>query len=150
MKYCSRCGTEIADDARFCHNCGAECMDRYASASAVQGQVSSPVSGIRTAAKVFMVLEIALRIMAAFGALICILAAPELLAFDAIEKSDLILYAVIYGIGPIITLAWCVPMTRSYFDKVKKGESVSFEFKMCTLLFVSLIAGILMFCDNNK
>ncbi|MBR3700097.1 MAG: zinc ribbon domain-containing protein [Bacteroidales bacterium] len=22
MKYCANCGTQLADDARFCHNCG--------------------------------------------------------------------------------------------------------------------------------
>ena len=49
-----------------------------------------------------------------------------------------------------IPLAWCLPMTLNYFNKEKRGESVSIGFKICTLLFVSLIAGILMMCDNDK
>ena len=47
-----------------------------------------------------------------------------------------------------IPLAWCLPMTISYWKKVERGESISTSFKVCSLLFVSLIAGILMFCDE--
>lgn len=49
----------------------------------------------------------------------------------------------------LIPLAWCIPMTVSYCNKLKSGEPVSTGFKVCSLLFVSLIAGILMLCDDN-
>lgn len=45
------------------------------------------------------------------------------------------------GIG----LFWCLPMTIHYF---RKPYLVSTSFKVCTLLFVNTIAGILMLCDN--
>ena len=50
----------------------------------------------------------------------------------------------------LIPLIWCIPMTISYFEKVKKGEKVSTAFKVCSLLFVSLLGGIFMLCDNDK
>ena len=49
----------------------------------------------------------------------------------------------------LIGLAWCLPMTLSYFKKVKSGEPIGIGFKVCTLLFVSLISGILMLCDDQ-
>ena len=50
----------------------------------------------------------------------------------------------------VIPLAWCLPMTIIYFKKINKGEPVGVGFKICTLLFVNTIAGILMLCDSNK
>lgn len=49
----------------------------------------------------------------------------------------------------LIPLAWTLPMTISYSRKIKAGEPVGVGFKICSLLFVSLIAGILMLCDND-
>ena len=45
------------------------------------------------------------------------------------------------GIG----LFWCVPMFVHY---CKNSYFVGAGFKICTLLFVNTIAGILMFCDD--
>ena len=49
-----------------------------------------------------------------------------------------------------ISLAWCLPMTISYSNKIKAGQPVSTGFKVCTLLFVNTISGILMLCDNDQ
>ena len=46
-------------------------------------------------------------------------------------------------------LIWCLPMYSHYNEKIKRGEKVSTTFKVCTLLFVNTIAGILMFLDGN-
>ena len=50
----------------------------------------------------------------------------------------------------ILPLAWCLPMTISYFKKVQNGEPVSTGFKVCSMLFVSLLGGILMLCDQDR
>ena len=50
----------------------------------------------------------------------------------------------------LIPLAWCLPMTISYNRKIKQGEPVSVGFKVCCLLFVKVIAGIVMLCDNEN
>ena len=63
-------------------------------------------------------------------------------------KILMIIGTVIMGLY-IIPLAWCLPITLSYCKKLKNNEPVSTGFKVCSLLFVSLIGGILMLCDNN-
>jgi len=50
----------------------------------------------------------------------------------------------------LIPLIWTVPMTVSYNRKTKNGEPISVGFKVCALLFVNLIAGILMLCDSEN
>lgn len=49
----------------------------------------------------------------------------------------------------IVPLAWCLPMTISYAKRSRNNEYISTAFKVCSLLFVSLVAGILMLCDNS-
>lgn len=48
-----------------------------------------------------------------------------------------------------IALAWCLPMTLSYCKKLRNNEPVSTGFKVCSLIFVSLVGGILMLCDHE-
>lgn len=106
MKYCSKCGNELLDDAVICPKCGCA-VEGMGNPEAVNNR-----SGLQTAAKIFMIIG-------------CI------------------------SMGwCLIPLAWCIPMTVSYFGKVERGERASTGFKICTLLFVSLIAGILMLCDD--
>lgn len=50
----------------------------------------------------------------------------------------------------LIPLLWCIPMYISYCNKIKNGEPVSTGFKVCCLLFVNTIAGIIMLCDQDK
>ena len=58
--------------------------------------------------------------------------------------------AIVLGIiGAVIPLAWCLPMTIVYSKSLKRGEPVGTGFKVCTILFINLAAGILMFCDNR-
>ena len=50
----------------------------------------------------------------------------------------------------LIYLVWKIPMTVRYCRSTdKSGLSVGTGFKICSLLFVSMIAGILMLCDNE-
>lgn len=49
----------------------------------------------------------------------------------------------------LIGLIWCVPMTISLCHKLRKNLPISTGWKICTIIFVSTIAGILMFCDNQ-
>ena len=50
----------------------------------------------------------------------------------------------------LIGLSWCLPMTISYCNKIKRGEPISTGFKVCSLIFVNMIAGILMLCDSDQ
>ena len=61
----------------------------------------------------------------------------------------LIITCVFLGIW-IIPLAWCLPITVIIYNKLKNDEPISTALKVCTLLFVSLIAGILLFLRSEK
>ncbi len=50
----------------------------------------------------------------------------------------------------IIPLAWCLPITISSFKKMNAGQPIGTGMKVCTLLFVSLIAGICMLCMKDE
>lgn len=49
----------------------------------------------------------------------------------------------------LIPLCWCIPMTIHVYRQIKAKEPISVGFKICTLLFVSVISGILLLCDNT-
>lgn len=50
----------------------------------------------------------------------------------------------------LIPLAWCLPITISICGKMKRGESVGTGLKVCSLLFVNIIAGILLLCRSDE
>lgn len=50
----------------------------------------------------------------------------------------------------LIPLCWTIPMTVKYWRACENNEPVSTGFKVCSLLFVNTIAGILMLCDSQN
>lgn len=131
--YCIHCGNEIADDAVVCVHCG-----RW-----VEAQKAVPVKvekgdgrGLRIA--VFILMIVACVINAVYSAINGVTLAPD----EQLRGTIAFLFAV-------LPLTWCVPMTVIYFIKFRNKEKVGTAFKVCTLIFVSMISGILMFCDNN-
>ena len=65
----------------------------------------------------------------------------------------IIMMTVAFWVGIIywIPLCWVVPMTVVYNNSINgMRPPVGLAFKICALLFASLIAGILMLCDNNN
>ncbi len=49
----------------------------------------------------------------------------------------------------LIPLIWCIPMTVKVYRAYKNNEKLSVGFSVCTLLFVSLIGGVLLLCDTD-
>ena len=49
-----------------------------------------------------------------------------------------------------VAAAWIVPMTINYFKKSKANVPTTLAFKICTLLFVNFIAGLLMLCCERN
>jgi hypothetical protein len=142
MKFCAFCGKQIDDNAIFCGHCGKATFEQpsqnqnsyqnqqnyqtYQNYQNYQGYQSYQTSQAPTEQK----------------------REPSGLAKAA--KILMIIFGLItsiatYGIG----LAWYIPMVISYSRKLKRGKKVSTGFKVCTLLFVSTIAGILMLCDRD-
>ena len=111
MKYCSKCGVELADDASFCSNCGSRVGDAAQPAAQPKTTMNSDLQMIT---KIFMIIGAVSTSLST-----CLLGA-----------------------------AWCVPMTLHYLKKIENGEPVSLAFKICTLLFVNQVAGILMLVED--
>ncbi len=65
------------------------------------------------------------------------------------SKIFLILGCVFQG-WLLIPLAWCLPITISICGRMKRGEAVGTGLKVCSLLFVNLIAGILLLCRSDE
>ncbi|MCI6216389.1 MAG: hypothetical protein MR659_04855 [Mollicutes bacterium] len=108
MKYCSKCGVSLNDDAVVCPSCG--CLVDSSSRIVKETKESST---IKTIAFVFMIV------------------------------------ATISSGWLLIPLIWCIPMTVRYYRYTKGEGTISTAFKVCTLLFVSLISGILMLVDED-
>lgn len=49
----------------------------------------------------------------------------------------------------LIPLIWCISMTMSVYKAYKGEKELTTGFKVCTLLFLNLIAGILLLCDQD-
>lgn len=136
MKFCAFCGKQIDDNAIFCGHCGKATFEQpsqnqqnyqdfqdFQNSQGYQSYQSyqAPTEQKREPSGLAKAAKI---LMIIFG---------------------LITSITTYGIG----LAWYIPMVISYSRKLKRGKKVSTGFKVCTLLFVSTIAGILMLCDRD-
>lgn len=51
----------------------------------------------------------------------------------------------------ILPLAWCLPITISIFHSLRDNKPIGTGMKVCSLLFVNMIAGICLLCmkDHN-
>lgn len=133
MKYCTHCGSEIADEAVICVHCGC----------AVNERKSADKERNNTLGKVALIFMIVMGcILRTLGGLV-----EGLVAMSG--DAEVMATAIGTIIGSFIPLIWSIPMTISFKRKLRDGEYVSTAFKVCTLLFVSLVAGILMLCMSN-
>ncbi len=65
---------------------------------------------------------------------------------ETCAKVFMILGTIIMAFSTLgISLFWCVPMTVHYF---RNASWVSTGFKVCTMLLVSMLAGIIMLFDE--
>lgn len=101
-------------------------------------------SGFSIAAQVLMILT-----CVGYGILVMIVALVTLLTGDLMTTAEVVIVPILASLIYLLPLAWVIPMTVVYTKSIKKGKDVSIAFKICTLLFVSLIAGVLMLCDTR-
>ncbi len=108
MKYCTKCGAELHDEAVVCPKCGCPTAD-YKARSAKRDEMSLAI-------KIFMIIG-----------------------------------CVVSGFGFLIPLAWTIPMTVTVSRRLENHEPIGLAFKICTVLFCSVVAGILLLCmDTNN
>lgn len=139
MSYCNHCGGRLSEGDRFCPGCGAPVTTGNTAASDTQnpyGQQApfgQPTYG-------------------GYPPYPPQQAAPRESELATAAKVFMILSCIFGAMFYLIPLAWMIPMTVTLFGKLKRGEPIGVGFKICTLLFVNLIAGILLLCmpEENR
>ena len=113
MKYCTKCGNELMDEAVICPKCG--CMVEGANLNNVPKQNEAD-ENLFTSGNT---------------------PTPQ----DTTKTSNYV------TVIKVFLVLGCIAIY--YFRQVEKKQPIGMAFKICTLLFVSLIAGIFMLCDKE-
>lgn len=136
MSYCRNCGSKLDEDAKYCPNCGKEVESTNTtcnySGDNFSGNINNKKSwtGIKTASFIFMLVGIVFTI-------------STIVTWFISENGTNFRFSF------PIALIWQIPMTIYYYRCVTNKIKTSTGFKVRTLIFVSLIAGILMLCDKD-
>ena len=133
MKYCSKCGAQMVDEAVICVKCGCAVMPMPSKNEKAAPQ-KNPV--LKNLAFAFMLFSV---VFCTLYALIMLLAG---IGTEAVE-------GMLVGLLFLTPIVWQLPMTIICYQKIQSKEPIGFAFKVCTMFFVNLIAGILLICDND-
>lgn len=167
MKYCPKCGTELADDNAYCSKCGAwqyvETQGKQEPASQQNPPEPKPPyhNTVATLNRILLMLECVSLFLTVLAAIVCTTLSATWLEEIKHMLQDLeqeyggaisSVYWMFANFGVVgiwmkaLPLAWTVPMTLNYIKKSKANEPTTLAFKICTLIFVNVLVGILMLC----
>ena len=123
MKYCTQCGTQVEDDAKFCPSCGHRFADQPESVAASlksdnNAQETRSNKGKRD------------NSMCQVGFVFCVIS------------------CVLWGFA-LIPLIWMIPLTVMVYNAIKENKPIGVGLKVVVLLFVSLIGGILLLVGDD-
>lgn len=128
--FCRECGNELEEGARFCAKCGHQVDDGVQEGQVASSRPTTVQPGkYRTVVLIFMIISI----LASFP-------------LEMYYTGD-ILAGVIAG---AISLCWSLPMTIHVYNNYNSSHKIGTAFKVCVLLFVNFIAGILLLSDNQQ
>ena len=69
---------------------------------------------------------------------------------DAVKLEKVVNTVIIVGaIFALIPLCWILPMRKKILKAMKEGTTLTTGFKVCTLIFVNLILGIVLLCQKD-
>lgn len=139
MRYCVHCGEKIADDAKFCPACGKKVEDDETVANQANTN-PNPEQNINN--------NYNNGFVNGFNNSNNIQPSSDLDVLALITKVLLILCCIGSG-WMLIPLCWTIPMTVYYWRAVSNGQKVGVGFKVCTLIFINIIPGILMLCNTK-
>lgn len=69
-------------------------------------------------------------------------------ALQQVAKIFMIIMTILAGFA-LFPLIWMVPMTVHYSHCIRDGRKAGVAFAICTLLFCSVVSGILILVDEN-
>lgn len=131
--YCRKCGQEINEGTRFCPNCGCN-LD-------LSSDNQSTNKGLDTATRIFFILAMAGSVLAS---LFCSIGIIVGFIAPSLAGTMVGIIFIIYTIICLIPLCWVIPMYKHFVKCRKENIQISIAFKICTLIFVNVIAGILI------
>ena len=161
MKICKNCGAENFEINTECEKCKQPLLKEHFMPPTYQETPNTtsndipsieyyyPASnGLSIAAKVIMIITTVVSgLLSFFFLILWIIGLTSDVYEIKIVAAAMFIYAWISSVFTIIVLL----MTVSYTNKINLNQPVSTAFKVCTLLFVSFLAGLLMLLDSaNK
>ena len=142
MKFCKNCGAKNFDANQKCEKCNQPFL---------KFPTIKPPSGVAIAAKIFLLISMIERITAFVVSFIlwfvALCSTPQ---NKPLELKLIIIVLLICMIAFMILAIIAIIFFNSYNNKLYSGEKISTSLKICTLIFVNVIAGILMLCDTEK
>ena len=140
MKICAHCGERNFDIKTECDRCHRPFVTTFVSKRTSLNKV---VSAFMILAMIGAILEM---IVSIFFWIVSLYSYNVIGGHPTLAASAIIYFVawVIFFIRAIIVGI----MIGAYHKKTSYGYPASMAFKVCTLLFVSLISGILMLCDD--
>ena len=136
MPYCPYCGSEVLNGSNFCPSCGKNLNEPNKSEEATSSFENETSSSENRFSNSYSTKKDSSSgksdvKMAAF--VLCVITC--------------VVYAV--TIVGLFGLIWCLPMTLKINKSIKENEPLSPGFKICVLLFVNTIAGVLLLVDKD-
>ena len=166
MKVCKNCGAQNFDIKQNCDKCGYPLYEKGSHVTrqqvAYKENINTSISqrqpyknlsvpkpkkpsGVAIAAEVFLILTNIVYDLCSVFFLFFLISTAGIDSFQIVTMEALIglLSFLPFSIASAVVLA-------VYVRKMGVGEKVGTAFKVCTLLFINIIAGILMLCDNES
>ena len=143
MKYCIRCDAHLPDEAVVCAKCGYPVNPMYACFEESR-KPASKVSKLRIAALVLM--SVTTAIVALFAAMLWLLTLIGTILGGSEGFFSMLMVDFIF----LVPLAWMLPMLVVYCKRLKCRAPIGMGFKICTLIFFNIIAGVLLLCDSAE
>lgn len=149
IKYCPHCGAAINEGADVCLSCGRR-IERGPTASAKTPDATNDT--LTTIAKVLMVVTCAAcGVVAAISLILTLCCGLGIMAMPHEAWVGMVGASIIgiFAVCALIPLAWTIPLTVYVFKCSKKNAPISTATKICILIFVNLISGILLLCRTE-
>ena len=145
MKYCMRCDAHLPEEAVVCAKCGYPVNPMYAYFNE-SSKPPSKVSKLRIAALVLI--SITTASVALFAAMLWVLTLIGTLlgGGDSEGFFSVLMFDFVFS----VPLAWMLPMLVVYCKRLKSRVPIGMGFKICTLIFFNIIAGVLLLCDSAE
>ena len=150
MSFCTMCGSKLDDNVIACPTCGSvvEGIESNVEYAAPQQTYATPQQTYATPQQAYAAPQ-NYQVNGQYYNTASQNNEPGKIEGISLAVLILMIVGTVAQSWMIIPLAWCIPMTISYCNKIKRNEPVGTGLKVATLLLVNTIGGILMLVDDK-